>query len=110
MEAARRADEIPALIEAVGWPGSKFLRNARLLDCKGFDPESASVAADIWMLLEDNASNEQIADGVYADRYSFLVAMKEMLTRNYSKKPLPESAKAADDEVRVTVNQLLADI
>lgn len=109
MEAARRADEIPALIETVGWPSAKFIRNTRVLDCKGFDPEVASVAADVWMLLEDNATNEQIADGVYADRYTFLVAMREMLARDYIKKQVEQPPVVRREEEHITLDQLLSD-
>jgi tetratricopeptide (TPR) repeat protein/CRP-like cAMP-binding protein len=88
MEAARRSDELPNLIETVGWPGTTFARNARVLDSSGFDPDVASVAADIWMLLDDGADNEQVANGVYADRYTFLLAMRALLSHNYIKKEI----------------------
>lgn len=88
MEAARRADELPALLESVGWPRSVFLRSARVLDCSAFDPEVASVAADIWMLIDEGADNERVADGVYADRYTFLLAMREMLNSGCIRKDM----------------------
>jgi CRP-like cAMP-binding protein len=115
MEAMRRADEIPALIESVGWPSARFVCNARVLDCTGFDSEVASVAADVWMLLEEKATNDKIADGVYADRYTFLVAMREMLARDYIRKEadkppeVPTLNKAAEEE-DINLDQLLKDL
>jgi tetratricopeptide (TPR) repeat protein/CRP-like cAMP-binding protein len=95
MEAARRADELPALIEQVGWPRVTFVRKERVLDCSGFDPDVSSVAADIWMLLDEGADNEQMAERVYADRYTFLLAMRELLTNNFIKRDVRSTGSFA---------------
>jgi tetratricopeptide (TPR) repeat protein len=79
MEAARRSDEMPALLESVGWPRVAFKRAARVLDCSSLPEEVASVAADIWLLLEGGAESEKIVENVYSDRYTFLIALREML-------------------------------
>ncbi|HEY9793092.1 MAG TPA: tetratricopeptide repeat protein [Candidatus Obscuribacterales bacterium] len=86
MEAARRSDELPNLIESIGWPSTNYIKNARVLDSSKFDSDIASVAADIWMLIDDGADNEQIAEGVFADRYTFLCAMRELIKNQYIKK------------------------
>lgn len=79
IEAARRSDELPALLESVGWPRTSFMQAARVLDVACFAPDVGSVAADIWLLLESGAENEKILDGVYSDRYTFLIALRQML-------------------------------
>lgn len=87
LEACRRADELPTLLEVVGWPRASFVREARVLDCSQFDPEVASVAADIWILLDEGLDdNEKVADQVYSDRYTFLLALKSMLDAGIIKK------------------------
>ncbi len=92
LEAARRADELPTLLETVGWPRASFSRNTRVLDCSNFDPEVASVAADIWILLDEGLDdNEKVADQVYSDRYTFLLALKNMLDAGFIKKDTRKS-------------------
>ena len=91
MEAARRSDELPLLLESVGWPRTSFVRNARMLDTSSFPNDIGSVAADIWLLLEGNAQNEQIEAEVYADRFTFVLALKEMVSRKLIKVDDPES-------------------
>lgn len=84
LEAARRADELPTLLELVGWPRQNFARNARVLDCSKFDSEVANVAADIWLLLDEGVDDsERLAEMVYSDRYTFLLALKYMLDANF---------------------------
>ena len=91
MEAARRSDELPLLLESVGWPRTTFVRNARMLDTSSFPNDIGSVAADIWLLLEGNAQNEQIEAEVYADRFTFVLALKELVSRKLIKIDDPES-------------------
>lgn len=108
MEAARRSDELPSLLESVGWPRVSFIRNARVLDCASLPEEVASVAADIWLLLEDGMSNEQIIEGVYSDRYTFLIALRHMVHQGAIKRDDTKSTgsfrRLADVQNRSTEN------
>lgn len=87
LEAARRSDELPTLLETVGWPRTNFTRNARVLDCSSFEADVASVAADIWLLLDEGvADSERLAEHVYSDRYTFLLALKSLLEADFIKR------------------------
>lgn len=87
LEAARRSDELPTLMETLGWPRASYVRDRRVLDCSTFDQEVAMVATDIWMLLDEGLDdNEKVADQVFSDRYTFLVALKSMLEAGFIKK------------------------
>jgi predicted transcriptional regulator len=76
-------------LESVGWPRAGFARDAKVLNCSSFDAEVASVAADIWLLLDEGLEDsEKLADQVYSDRYTFLLALKALLDAGFIKRDM----------------------
>lgn len=91
LEAARRADELPRLIEAIGWPRTGYEKKVRVLDTAKLSDETADVAVDVWMLLEEGVTNEQMCDSIHADRYLLLRTLAELVSLGFVKRDLNTS-------------------
>ena len=86
LEAARRADELPRLIESIGWPRTGYEKKVRVLDTSKLSEETCDLAVDVWMLLEDGVSNEAMSDSIYADRYLLLRTLSELVALGFVKR------------------------
>ncbi|MFN8654843.1 MAG: tetratricopeptide repeat protein [Candidatus Obscuribacterales bacterium] len=86
LEAARRADELPRLIESIGWPRTGYEKKVRVLDTSKLSDETCDLAVDVWMLLEDGVSNEAMSDSICADRYLLLRTLSELVALGFVKR------------------------
>jgi CRP-like cAMP-binding protein len=91
LEAARRADELPRLIETIGWPRTGYEKKVRVLDTSKLSDETADLAVEVWMLLEEGVTNEAMADSIYADRYLLLRTIAELVSLGFVKRDLNTS-------------------
>ncbi|MBI4533935.1 MAG: cyclic nucleotide-binding domain-containing protein [Candidatus Melainabacteria bacterium] len=103
MEGARRADELPALMEKLGWPNTVFLPATSQPAWSNLSQDLESIARKTWFLLEAGLTVQQLSHKLPYDRYSVLLALGEMLT---AKLICPKSGapKTLGDHARQTVN------
>jgi CRP-like cAMP-binding protein len=79
MEAARRSDELPALVESVGWPRVRLAKKSGGPDTCTLGPDEGTLATHILRLLANEFENDEIERLVHSDRYSILQALSELL-------------------------------
>ncbi len=104
LEAARRSDELPQLMQKLDWPEMIYLQNGSP-NWKGFNATQAETGRKIWFLLEVGLSVSQIANKLPFDRWSVLACMVEMLNKEMIRakaapaRPKPEPVAPAPQPV-----------
>lgn len=82
-QANMRADAIPELLERVGWPRASWVIDEDKEFDATMDPELAPIAKEIYHLIGAKLSNTRILESVKADRYTFLLALKELVDDHF---------------------------
>lgn len=100
IEGARRADELPKLIESCGWPNSIYDQIKTVPDINAFGAEKRDLLRTVWSLVEMGCNTDSICKQVSQDRYSVLTLIDEMLKANWIKKE--EGPKPTDEILRRT--------
>ena len=100
IEGARRADELPKLMEKVGWPNSIYVQLKTVPDVSAFGPERRELFRSLWTLIEMGCNAESISKQVPFDRYAVLHLLDEILELKWCRKE--EGPKATDEMKRLT--------
>lgn len=96
IEGARRADELPKLLQSAGWPSSIYVQIKNVPDLSAFGTERRDLLRTLWNLIEMGCNTESICRQVPYDRYAVLGLLDEILKANWIKR---ENGPKATDEI-----------
>lgn len=78
IEGARRADELPKLMQGLNWPASIYKRKTNQPNWTALPQELSAIGHKLWLLLEVGLTTQQLTDKVTCDRYTVLSALDTM--------------------------------
>ena len=79
-ESARRADELPRIIENLGGPEARFAKATKLADFSSINPNERWVAERLWEALDGYLPLHKVADRVGTDTYSCMKLIWDFAT------------------------------
>lgn len=100
IEGARRADELPRLIRATGWPSSVYHQLVTVPDLASFGAERRGFFRSVWALVEMSAGTDAICRALPFDRFTVLSGLNDLLIANMVKRV--DGPKATDELRRKT--------
>lgn len=86
IEGARRADELPRLMNSLGWPYSSIKQGNQPDDWKWLGADGEVMGPKVWILMGAGCSCEEFVQKLPFDRYSILTALDEMVKRGYARR------------------------
>ncbi|HEY9790835.1 MAG TPA: cyclic nucleotide-binding domain-containing protein [Candidatus Obscuribacterales bacterium] len=95
IEGARRADELPKLINALGWPNSIIVQGEPVQDWKRLGEEAELIGARAWPLMGAECTLDELAQKLPFDRYSIFLVLDEMIKRGHATRSSNERSSEA---------------
>lgn len=86
IEGARRADELPKLMAALGWPHATIRQGSPPDDWRVLGEDGAAMAPKLWVLMGAGCSLEEFLQKLPFDRYSIFTVLDEMVKKGYARK------------------------
>jgi hypothetical protein len=86
IEGARRADELPKLMQALGWPQSVISPGKEVLEWKPLGEAADEIGPRMWPLMGAGCTLEELTQKLPYDRYTILSILDEMVKRGHAMK------------------------
>ena len=93
IEGARRADELPKLMQNLGWPNAMFQTVNPVDEWKGMSEDSSVMGPRMWPLIGAGCNIEELTQKLAYDRYTIFCMLSELIKRGHARRQTTERAR-----------------
>lgn len=110
IEGARRADELPRLMQTLGWPHSVMATGEPVTDWKRMGDEAETLGPRMWPLIGAGCTLDELCQKLPYDRYTILQLLDEMVKRGHAKKTTVEKITSSLEKTLTLPKSLATEV